>query len=249
MGSKWRIHSWLSQEKELKGFLPDTQLLKGIDSLKNMIQKHNQIYVKPTNGCQGQGITRIRSSKGVYLCQGSRDKEEKKYPEIDKVFRKIKSTAKPKKFLVQQGISSPNRTGKFDVRVMVQKDGDNSWQVTGLAGRVGVKGRITTNLHTGGQPVHLEQLLGQCGFAHGKVDEIISTLRELALTIAKAIEKHVQPIGEIGLDFIIDEHGGIWFLEANSKPGRRAFSSIESNGTNRMTISRPMRYAQYLAGF
>ncbi|NLB18320.1 MAG: hypothetical protein GX825_06245, partial [Syntrophomonadaceae bacterium] len=194
-------------------------------------------------------ITFVRKVKGVYLCQGSKDKGEKKYVEFNKLYRKIYNLSKHKKLLVQQGITSPSRTGKFDVRVMVQKESDNSWQITGLAGRIGAKGRITTNLHTGGQSAHLEQLLSRCGFAHEKVVDIIATIKELALNIANSIEKHVKPIGEIGMDFIIDEYGGIWFLEVNSKPGRRAFSSIESNGENRMTIIRPMRYAQYLAGF
>ena len=59
----------------------------------------------------------------------------------------------------------------------------------------------------------------------------------------------MKPIGEIGLDFIIDAEGQVWFLEANSKPGRKAFSQMELNKEERLTIMRPMLYARYLAGF
>ena len=151
--------------------------------------------------------------------------------------------------LVQQGITCPSESGHFDVRVMVQKDEANTWQITGLAARVGMKSRVTTNLHTGGKATNLRKLLAECGFSDNKISEITENIKNLALKIAESIENHVQPIGEIGLDFIIDETDNIWFLEANSKPGRKALSSMEQNGENRLSIIRPMLYARYLAGF
>jgi glutathione synthase/RimK-type ligase-like ATP-grasp enzyme len=249
MGSKWKIHRILSLDRDIRTHIPDTQVMTGAKTLLNMLQKHRQVYVKPAGGCQGRGITRVRKADGTYMCQGTKDTQEYKYNDISRVYRRARSASKSKIMLVQQAIIPPSKSGHFDVRVMVQKDHTNTWQITGVAARVGVKGRVTTNLHTGGRAERLEALLAGCGFTGSEISNIISSTKKLALKIAEAIEKHVKPIGEIGLDFIIDANGHIWFLEANSKPGRRAFSSMEINQEERLTIRRPMLYARYLAGF
>ena len=92
-------------------------------------------------------------------------------------------------------------------------------------------------------------MLAACGFRDSEITEIISSINKLSLKIAGTLEKYITPIGEIGLDFIIDTTGRVWFLEANSKPGRRAFSQMELNKDERLSIIRPMLYARYLAGF
>ncbi|MGE5544523.1 MAG: YheC/YheD family protein, partial [Bacillota bacterium] len=217
--------------------------------LQEMLNKHRQVYVKPAGGCQGHGISRVRISNGAYMCQGTKDIQEYKYNDITRVYKRTRAASKSKIMLVQQAITCPSRSGHFDVRAMVQKDHTNNWHITGLAARVGMKGRVTTNLHTGGKAQRLEQLLAACGFNGSQISDIISKTKKLALKIAGSIERHVQPIGEIGLDFIIDTKGQVWFLEANSKPGRKAFSQMELNKENRLTIMRPMQYARYLAGF
>ena len=249
IGSKWKIHRLLSLDRDIRAHIPDTQVLTGVKILLDMLQKHRQVYVKPAGGCQGRGISRIRKSNGTYLCRSTKDSQEYRYNDINRVYRRTRSAGKSKIMLVQQAITCPSTTGHFDVRAMVQKDHTNTWQITGLVARVGVKGRVTTNLHTGGRAERLETLLSKCGFKSSEVLDIISNTKKLALTIAESLERHVKPIGEIGLDFIIDAGGNVWFLEANSKPGRKAFSTMESNNEERLTIARPMLYARYLAGF
>ncbi len=249
IGSKWKIHRWLSLDREIRNHIPDTRVLTDAKALQDMLQKHRQVYVKPAGGCQGKGISRVRKSNGTYLCQGTKDCQEYKYNDINRVYMRARSTSKSKVMLVQQAITPPSKSGHFDVRAMVQKDQTNNWQITGLAARVGGKGRVTTNLHTGGRAERLESLLAGCGFSGSEVSSIISSIKKLAIKIAEALERHVKPIGEIGLDFIIDTNGYVWFLEANSKPGRRAFSQMELDKEERLTIRRPMLYARYLAGF
>jgi D-alanine-D-alanine ligase-like ATP-grasp enzyme len=73
-------------------------------------------------------------------------------------------------------------------------------------------------------------------------------MEELALRIAKSIAKNTRFLGELGLDFIVDHRGKVWFLEANLKPARAAFGQISKDLRN-LTILKPMEYACYLAGF
>ena len=249
MGSKWKIHRLLSLERDIKAHIPETQVLNGAKTLQDMLQKYKKVYVKPAGGCQGRGISRVRKSNGTYMYQGTKDTQEYKYNDINRVYNKTRSSSKSKVMLVQQAITCPSKSGHFDVRAMVQKDHTNAWQITGLAARVGVKGRVTTNLHTGGKAKRLDDLLASIGFKGDEISDITANINKLAIKIAESLERHVKPIGEIGLDFIIDAEGQVWFLEANSKPGRKAFSQMELNKEERLTIMRPMLYARYLAGF
>ena len=74
---------------------------------------------------------------------------------------------------------------------------------------------------------------------------------QLGLTqveIAGALGEYSPALGDLGLDFIIDKKGQVWFLEANPRAGRR---SVEKMGreAQKLAVLRPMEYACYLAGF
>ncbi|WP_036724954.1 YheC/YheD family protein, partial [Paenibacillus forsythiae] len=110
----------------------------------------------------------------------------------------------------------------FDVRVLMQKDGNGRWTLGGMAVRLGPRGSLTSNLHGGGTAVHPASFLRkQYGGAAANI------LAELALASAflpPLLEAGFGRLGELGLDFGIDPGGRIWLLEANSKPGRSAFA-------------------------
>ena len=82
-----------------------------------------------------------------------------------------------------------------------------------------------------------------------KVNEIIETIRTVALEAARTLENSIGPVGEMGVDIGVDRDGHIWFIEANLKPGRQVFSLLRQTRTRMMTIYKPLLYARYLAGF
>lgn len=63
-------------------------------------------------------------------------------------------------FLIQLGIPLQLLGGCFhDYRMLVQKNGQGGWELTGMAARVGAARSITSNLHGGGHAVRAETLL------------------------------------------------------------------------------------------
>ncbi|MFY9121277.1 MAG: YheC/YheD family protein, partial [Syntrophomonadaceae bacterium] len=86
------------------------------------------------------------------------------------------------------------------------------------------------------------------GFGAQQIATIQQEMEGLALRIAKTIAKSARLIGELGLDFMVDHRGKVWFLEANPKPARASFAQIDKD-LRSQTIARPMEFAYYLAGF
>jgi glutathione synthase/RimK-type ligase-like ATP-grasp enzyme len=247
VGDKWTIYQLLQAEPDIARHLPDTQRLDSSHTLTVMIKRHHGVYVKPANECKGKGISRVVQRGSHYLLQ-SNDIGPGQYLSGEEIYRKIRLRSSTNNLLAQQMIKVPGGPPHFDTRVLVQKDSRNMWHVTGIAARVGGGGKITTNLHTGGHAETIDRVLQKRGFNTEKVNAIKMEIERLSLRIAAIINNHTRFLGELGLDFIIDTNGKVWFLEANPKPGRRSLGLI-SKEMRKLALSRPMEYALYLAGF
>lgn len=248
IGSKWAVHSYLSHKEDIRRHLPDTHRLLSAQVLQAMLDKYREVYIKPGEGHLGRGIMRVSKKPGGYLLKSSGNVNGVAYRSLAGVVRALQRNGKLEKFLVQQSIGVAGGDQHFDSRVLVQKDRQNQWQITGLAARVGGSGQITTNLHTGGHAEGINRTLAQRGFDRTEIAAVRAEISRLALDIAGALEEYSPALGDLGLDFIVDKDGQVWFLEANPRAGRR---SVEKMGreAQKLTVLRPMEYACYLAGF
>ncbi|MGE5390689.1 MAG: YheC/YheD family protein [Deltaproteobacteria bacterium] len=244
VGDKWSVHKRLLQNRRVAPHLPETHLVKSRQILNTMLAKYPQVYLKPINGCKGQDIIRISRHQGGYLVKSTNDANGRVVAGLPGLMAGSANRLR----IIQQGIRTPGDDRHFDLRVMVQKDRYNEWHVSGIAVRMGARGRITTNLATRGQAERLEKTLGDLGWTYERITMINEGIEILALEIARTLDRHAQHLGELGLDFIIDTRGKIWFLEANPKPARKVFTIIDAE-MRRRAVSRPMEYACWLAGF
>ncbi len=248
IGSKWAVHRLLAQHSDVAPHLPETRLLESTQSLVSMLKKHKEVYLKPPSGCKGRGIIRVTRRKGAYLVKTADGDNCFIYRSPQEILARIRISMDCSMPIIQQSIRFTANDRHIDFRVLVQKNRQNEWKVTGTAARVGASGKITTNLHTGGKAEEPETILQDRGFESLQISAISKELEELALRIAAIIDSKARSLGELGLDFLIDTAGQVWFLEANPKPGRRSFSEI-SQDMRKVAVSRPMEYACYLAGF
>lgn len=248
IGNKWVVYRQLSNHADIKPHLPATELLTGEGNLTNLLRRYRTVYVKPVKGCRGQGILRVKKQNNGYLLQQAGRGAPRSLGNPAAVYRAV-GFSKDTPYILQQGIIYPEGSRLFDVRCLVQRNRESTWQITGLAARVGAKGGITANLHTGGYAAELGSVLQSRAFSASRVEEIISTLRRLALSIARILGSRTRALGELGLDFIVDHQGKVWFIEANPKPGRRSFSRLKNKEIRKNAARRPMEYALYLAGF
>lgn len=247
IGSKWAVHRLLIPHRDIASHLPETRLLDSGQVLVSMMKKHREVYLKPPGGCKGRGIMAVSRKKKAYLL---RTAESNSYlcRSAQEVVQKTKASMNCTMPIVQQSIRFPGNEQHIDFRVLVQKNRLNQWGITGIAARIGADGHITTNLHAGGKAQEAKSTLLNRGFSPEQIVSINNSLEELALRIAEIIDSKSRALGELGLDFLVDKKGKVWFLEANPKPGRRSFKDI-SPELRRIAVARPMEYACFLAGF
>lgn len=250
--NKWTIHRLLSKDTRFKTYLPATHMIESHSDVTDMLRKHALIYLKPINGTGGRGILQIERRRDGFLYIQGRDQARK----IIKP-QKISAAAlsqylagwdlKGIRYLVQQGIRLKLPSGRVhDYRMLVQKDGNGEWKVTGCAGRVGAVGSVTSNLHGGGHAKSMSSLLKEWIGSDEKVAAVTAEAEQFGVNAAQYLELSYGRLCELAFDLAIDRKGRIWMLEVNPKPAREVFAQAGEKETYRNAIIRPLEYALWL---
>ncbi|CAM4357906.1 YheC/YheD family endospore coat-associated protein [Paenibacillus tarimensis] len=251
MRNKWSVYRTLSQDSRFRPHLPETRLYHSSRDLTEMLHKYPLLYLKPFNGTGGRGILRIQKDNGRLLIQG-RDlsrriiRPQRVLPRA--LLGRLSSwSLKERNYLVQQGIQLKLDNGRVhDYRMLVQKNGNGVWEVTGCAGRVGAAGSVTSNLHGGGRAERMDDLLRQWIGNEAQVIRIKQQADALGLAVARFLEETYGALCELALDIAIDRNGHIWLLEVNPKPAREVFARIGEKETYHKAIVRPLEYAMWV---
>lgn len=251
--NKWTIHQTFSQKSRFRQHMPATLLYQSSADLQRMLKFSSVVYVKPINGTGGRGILRIERVKDhshTYDIQGRRQNRQiitprkVSYSRLESIIRQWCAGGK---FLVQQGIPLRLRSGRYhDYRMLVQKNGQGAWELTGMAGRVGAARSITSNLHGGGHAVRAETLLKQWLGSEEKASKAMDAAEKLGLEAAAFLEESFGTLCELALDLAIDREGKIYVLEVNPKPAREVFARTGDNATYRKALVRPLEYAMWV---
>jgi glutathione synthase/RimK-type ligase-like ATP-grasp enzyme len=245
-GNKWRVHRLLHRHPGVSPHLPHTSRCRGPAGIASMVRRHGTVYLKPVAGAKGRGIMRLqRVAAGRFRLQtASRTYRGSLRQVAARAWRRA-----GRRYLVQQGIDLASPFGQpGDLRLVVQKDGRGSWQVTGGAMRVAAVGSITSNLHRGGHAVALEEAVRRV-VGEGRYEPTLATINRLALDVARTVEAAAGPSGEMGIDLALDRSGRVWFLETNSKLARTVFLQTGQAAARRKSIVRPLIWAARQAGF
>lgn len=216
------------------------------DGLVGFMQKHPKSILKPRFGSGGKGIISITKNGRGYDLQY----EDKNIscPE-DQLIERVKAIRErmrtiSRMYIVQEKVTLPKYNNSvFDVRVIYQKGSTGKPIRTGMAARVAAENRITANLHQGGGKAPLSSILEKL-FNQDMNGQIAEALRSYAKTLFNILENKVGPIGEVGMDFLIDQTGKIHLIEVNSVPGRNLFKILPK--IREAAIKRPVEYAKYL---
>ncbi len=249
LANKWKVHQVLWKDERMRRWLPETNEYSRT-GLQAMLARHPLLYVKPSNGTGGRGILRLERGKNGYRLLG-RDKErakvESRPQNTDLLCKKVDRWVNKGMFVIQQGLRLELIDARSnDMRLLIQKDGNGEWSITGYGMRLGGKNSATANLHGGGKAVAVEPFLER-HFGTDKAQAILAECRQLARQTAETIEAHFGRMIELGLDIGIDVHGKVWLIEVNPKPGREIFKELGKIAQYQQAIEKPLQYASYLA--
>ncbi|MCL6459348.1 MAG: YheC/YheD family protein [Gorillibacterium sp.] len=252
LSSKWGNQLVLERNNAIHPYLPDTRKYQGLADLKVFVKRHPFVFLKPVDGSGGRGIVRItRAEAGNYKLEG-RDTNRRIIAasniRISAIPGRLTSWGLTNRYLIQQGIPIELTDGRVhDFRLLIQKNSQGNWQVTGCAGRIGGGKSVTSNLHGGGEAIPFDKLLAKRGLSADKIADIKRDMEHLAHLSAKELEKRFGGLCELALDLAIDPDSRIWLLEVNPKPSREIFRLSGDHETYQLALRRPLEYALWSA--
>jgi len=239
--SKMTVHEILIQNEELRPHLPETKRAS-IENLKEMMEKHTELIIKPNSGSLGGGVMMVeRTDNEVWTVNYNQNKEffKSELPEI------LRKRAANKYYLIQQRIPLAKYQGcPFDLRVSVQKNGSGEWQVTGIVGKVAKLGSYVTNVAKGGTCKSLRELVG--GSPDLDFDKVYKDIEDFSIKAVKELDIQFPSLADVGLDIGITEDGFPMFIECNGRDLRITFGKAKMLDVWKETYSTPMSYARYL---
>ena len=252
---KWDVYDLLKHDPDASPHVPESIINPSPEELRQMLEKHSFIYLKPTSGSLGIGIIRITYHKNsgyfVRYRSGGRNVLLRftRFPALIHFLQRL-TRGRMRNYVAQQGIRLLELDGSpIDFRFHMNKNGRNEWVVGGVGAKRAGRGSITTHVRTGGQVIPPEKALARI-FGEEKARAVLQEARQTAIKLARAIERNYRyRIGELGFDLGIDKDGNIWMFEANSKPGRSIFKHPALKEQGRETLSLIFEHCLYLAKF
>lgn len=240
--SKLEIHHILSGNRRLLPSLPATESVTW-QSVKDLLNDNTRLFLKPSSASVGNGIIRIRKkNKHIVAEINQLGRTRTRRMGMGALLRMVKKQRRS--YLIQQGISLKKYKGKpVDFRVSIQRDGSGRWQYTGMVGKIARKGAIVTNLHCGGTSIKISELFHHWGWDRSLMEW---KMAKLGLRIAKALERELPHIADLGLDMAFDDQQQPWFIEANFRDLRVTFRDAGEKEVWKRTFANPIYYASYV---
>lgn len=242
---KWLLFQWLQQDSELTQYLPDTKLLTK-ESLQQMYHRYGDLYLKPIHGKAGQGMIRMtqQGEQVQVIHQLKNRRNHWKFSSLPKAIETIHLLIKSKDYLVQQAIPLAQvKQSPFDIRILVMRDGQGKWKVTGIGVRVAGQGGITTHVPQGGRIISFQQMVQQV-FPKRNFHEFEQQVEQIALLVAHNLERIQPKLAEFSMDLGVTAQGSFWIFEANAKPMK-----FDEPHIRQRSLQRLIQYAQYRSGF
>lgn len=254
--NKWNVHEQLYNHPLASYYIPETVRSPNVFKLKEMLNRHRMIYLKPSGGSLGLGIIRITYDPTYgYYCryhalQTGRN-VLKRFKSLDRLVQHLfpNQTGLIDRYIAQQGIRLIRHEDRpVDFRLHMHKNGKNEWKVVGMAAKVAGSGSVTTHVRTGGSVIPADTLF-QMKYGE-KGAEMRKKLEQSAKEIAVALEETTDGIlGELGMDMGLDTNHHVWLFEVNAKPGRHIFYHPYLRAAGRESARYITEYSLKLADF
>ncbi|MBB6672329.1 YheC/YheD family endospore coat-associated protein [Cohnella nanjingensis] len=248
---KAEVQRALSRCEDVRAILPPSARYRGPASLSGWLQSQGEsAFLKPSHGSQGRrvmAVTRQREADAIAMTGRDAANRPFRYDRMEQgeALRRIDRWIGRRAYLMQPLLDLRSVKGEpYDLRVLMQKDGSGRWTRTGTAVRCGLIGSVTANLHGGGRAKNADDYLSAL-FGEAASAELLQDVERVSFAVVARLEHLYGRFAELGLDYGIDRDRRIWFLEANTKPGRAAMTCAGPAAVQ-LAADRPLAYARYI---
>jgi glutathione synthase/RimK-type ligase-like ATP-grasp enzyme len=233
----------LMKDDELRKYIPVTRKLSK-KSLFELLTEYTMVYVKPDRGKGGAGVMRVEGSGGdMYKVQYGT--KTYRYSSADRLYAAILQRIGTKRYLVQQGIPLLKyKERPFDIRVLIQRNLQGKWEMTGVIGRVAHPSRIVTNYYRGGTPLAFQALM-KIYLSNEEQAAVLEQLQSMGILIARFMKKKYPGIKEIGLDVGLDADYHPWLIEVNTIPNPFLFRKLPDKSMYRKIRRYAVAYGRF----
>lgn len=252
--NKSDVYKLLDNDQEGLRHLPESVDNPSPERIRELLEKHQFLYYKPTAGSLGIGIYRLtyhprrgyfvryRRNGGNVLLRFSN------FSSLMKMLR-ARHGSGLNSYVVQQGIRLVEIDNcPIDFRFHMHKDGNNQWVVAGIGAKKAGRGSVTTHIKNGGSLMTPEQALSRT--FGDRSDSVLQEAKNVAVKLSEAIERNYpHTLGELGLDIGIDRDGAVWMFEANAKPGRSIFKHPALKDQGKASLEYILEHCLYLSKF
>lgn len=252
--NKSDVYSLLDNDPEALLHLPESINNPSPEKIKELLEKHQFLYYKPSAGSLGNGIYRLtyHPRKGYFIrYRRSGGNVLLRFNNFNSLMKMLRARHGNglNLYVVQQGIRLVEIDNcPIDFRFHMHKDGKNQWVVAGIGAKKAGRGSVTTHIKNGGSLMTPEQALTRT--FGGKSDEVLKEAKEVAIKLSEAIERnYTHTLGELGLDIGIDRDGAVWMFEANAKPGRSIFKHPALKEQGKASLQYILDHCLYLSKF
>nr|WP_052948008.1 YheC/YheD family protein [Aneurinibacillus tyrosinisolvens] len=224
---KFRQYKRFYQDLSIQPYLPDTALCNPA-ILESFLDKYHTVFIKPTGGGRGVGVTKAwkQNNQYAYVIERGQPVYCSSVPEM---YQKLNLAAK-KPHVVQRGIQLAQVQGRpYDMRLMMMRDTNKKWQYVAMLAKVaGVKSIITNVARGGGYTITVEEALNQSLNITGeKATKVKNEMIRLGHNCNRVYSRYRYD-WQIGYDIAIDTNGKLWLIEANPRtPSHFLFARLK----------------------
>lgn len=245
--SKWKIAEILQRDSGARKYIPETILFNGPEDIIKMLEKYQEIYLKPVRRSLGLGIVKMTASANgsytAYYCINGNNL--KASGDLSEILAELREVMGKRVYIVQQGIPvALYEECPCDFRVTMQKDGTGEWSLVRWVARVAAPGNIVSNVAAGGRGVYAEKVLRQ-NFK-GRIQELKDEVKKAGIIIAEALDRRIDKIGDLGMDIGIDLNGKVYLFEVNFRAIRPSSVTSKDKEPWVKMYHTPIYYLKYL---
>ena len=252
--NKLEMWEWFSDEPFLRQFFAQTVLANDFPNVKNLVDQHHHIYIKPKSGMQGTGIYQLRKTDEGYILSYRLNNTNISSLLDDWYFVEqfLQSEVKLEKYIAQQGISLIKDNGRLmDLRVLLTKDHNGEWSAPGMVTKFGAQDSIVSNISSGGSAEKVWDTLQRIYKENSKeAFKKYMELENLALSCCRSLEAKGLHLAYIGIDIGLDEDKNLWIIEINNRsPDMTIALDADDYQLYYKVKTAPLNYAKWLSGF
>ncbi|MGF2615224.1 YheC/YheD family protein [Rossellomorea vietnamensis] len=223
--TKDAVNELLSGEDSILDYLPHTETFT-TSSLRRMLGKHNDLFIKHIAGSQGKKLLRLSYLENDYrLIQNiGGETLQKSFSSFEETVEELSELKVSSHFIIQETIellSSGDRA--LDFRFLCHLIAPGEWKLVSSVARISGDGQFVSNIAQGGDLAKPLKVLSTI-FSRGEANRIYKLMEELALAVCSRLaEKSSLTLGELGIDLGVDKAGKPWIIEVNSKPSKQTY--------------------------